>query len=185
MPVGGWHAAPVTYASRTAGVRSGGVVALFFGSLEEPSVRHRTPIDVLIARTAARSIACQLIGVLVFAQLALAAYACPAMPAGTANAPMGQGDMAGATQTHFDVMPAAPVRMDEAQPNLCAAHCQSGQQNVDVKPTPSPAVALLAGYFAVEPVAQRGGQMRPFTWAAHPPPLADPPHAILHRCFRI
>ncbi len=129
-----------------------------------------------------------LVGLLVYAQLALAGYACvdpsplarnEAMPANAMPFASEAIRSAAATDNHMGM-----TRDEFAQAGTCAAHCQSGQQNVDVKPTPGPALALLAGYFTLEPATSGLSVVRPVNPAAAPPPPADPPHAILHCCMR-
>lgn len=142
---------------------------------------------VLITRQLLRFVARLLVGLLLYAQLAIGAYACP-KPSFDA---VGTSDVAmAASATMLEaqeagVAPELTWHMDSAQPGLCAAHCQSGHQNIDVKPAPSPVLALMAGYFTLEPNAQGAGHGWPAGLANSPPPQADPPHAILHCCFRI
>ncbi|MEO5698204.1 MAG: hypothetical protein ABIQ60_13835, partial [Burkholderiaceae bacterium] len=147
--------------------------------------RPRAPINVLITRTVTRFVARLLIGALVFAQAAFATYVCP--PAGgIAEAGAAHVMVAGSIDAGQTASSQTDVwQMDATQPNLCAAHCQSAQPGTGAKPAPVPPLALLAGYFsvaAVAPDATHGQVAVPFEG---PPPLADPPHAILHCCFRI
>ncbi len=138
-------------------------------------------------RNVNRFIARLLIGVIVFAQVAVAAYACPAMPAGSATgdaahaAMMGQG-MISATGAYG--MLGAP-RLDPSQPGLCAAHCQTGQQNADGKPATTVPPALLVSLYPVAPAAPRAQPALARAAVDDPPPAASPPLAILHCCFRI
>lgn len=61
-----------------------------------------------------------LVPVLLFAQIATAAYACPqAAPA------------LGAAATAMAEMPDCQAGMDPTQPQLCKAHCETGQQSVN------------------------------------------------------
>lgn len=142
---------------------------------------------MLITRQLRRFVARLLVGALVYAQLALSAYACPPLSSGAMDLP----DAAIAASVMLpdgqdaDAAPALTVHMDSVQPELCAAHCQSAHQNIEIKPAPSPVLALLASYFTLDPKAQGVGHARPAGMAASPPPKADPPHAILHCCFRI
>ena len=140
-------------------------------------------------RAFSRFVARLMIGVMVFAQMALAAHACPvasgrtgdvaggmtAMGANGAAAPSGIGDEGAAD---------ADATMPALQ-NQCTAHCQSGQQNADGKPAPSPAVAFLTIRYTL-PALEHGGVSASQVEAANDPPLAvDPPHAVLHCCLRI
>lgn len=146
-------------------------------------------------RSIKRWVARTLIGVMVFAQLAIAAHACPAVAeavesgsvsfsaTGTASedAPAPALDnSAGRAAMDCDDMPAP---MDADAPNLCAQHCQYGQQSDQAYTVTVPA-ALLTSLYIVAP--------RPT--AAKTRPSADvpvdlfaatsPPHAILHCCLR-
>ncbi len=119
-----------------------------------------------------------LIGVIVYAQLALAAYACNT----------GISPLAGSTTGHAAGQVNAavhPQQLDVDQPSLCVSHCRFDQQNADPKPLPLPAVALVAGYFTLEPLTPDGERYAPVLTAGALPPLADPPHAVLHCCLRI
>tara|TARA_B100001105_G_scaffold201585_1_gene165279 strand:- start:3761 stop:4195 length:435 start_codon:yes stop_codon:yes gene_type:complete len=136
-----------------------------------------------------RFIARLLIGVLVFAQVAVAAYACPAMSTGSVSgepghsAPMGMGQGI-ASAMGVGGMPDG-ARVDPSQPNLCAAHCQTGQQNADGRPAPTVPPALLASLYPVVPAAPRTQLALARAAVDDPPPAASPPLAILHCCFRI
>ena len=140
-----------------------------------------------------------MIGILLFTQLMIAAYACPGLlnsvPAGagvrsqmqagaladsTRSEPAGQGMVADAAQK----MPADCGQVDPEAPNLCAEHCKQGQQSADHTPAPAVAPALLTELYRVtlstaSPVAED---------AYYAPGLllraAAPPHAIEHCCLR-
>ncbi|MEO6566255.1 MAG: hypothetical protein ABIO63_09485 [Casimicrobiaceae bacterium] len=134
---------------------------------------HRTTIQI-VSRL--------LLAVLLFAQGAVSAYACPALTAAmdqtvaatsTAAMPADCGQM--------DSMPA----MDVNSPNLCLAHCQAGQQSngqVDAPAVP-PVVASILVVDLPDPkgLASAG---RAFA-VDHITAAASPPHTILHCCFRI
>ena len=60
---------------------------------------------------------------LMFAQLALASYVCPGSGSKVVEASMPCAEL-------------MSMAMDEEQPNLCQAHCQSGQQKSDTYQTP-------------------------------------------------
>lgn len=134
-----------------------------------------------------RFIARLLIGVLVYAQVAVAAYACPVMSTGSVSGDAGHPALMGqgaASATSFDGMPGGS-RFDPSQPNLCAAHCQTGQQNVDGKPAPTVPPALLASLYPVVPAAPRAQPALTRAAVDDPLPAASPPLAILHCCLRI
>ena len=145
-------------------------------------------MTVLIPRTVSRFIARLLVGVMVFAQMTVAAYACTGaqgtvMPgAGTSGTDVtmvraAMIDLADGARGH--------AAMDPAQPNLCAAHCQSGQQNADGKPAPSVPAALPTSLYPRALADLSADSQRASTAPDDPPPKADPPHAILHCCLRI
>lgn len=61
-----------------------------------------------------------LVPVLLFAQIATAAYACPQAAQPVTEAVIAKAEM-----------PDCHVGMDPAQPQLCKAHCEAGQQSVN------------------------------------------------------
>lgn len=137
-------------------------------------------------RNLSRLIARLLIGVIVFAQVAVAAYACPAMPAGSMSDGAGYAALMGdlGASAGVDGMPTG-FRVDSALPNLCIAHCQVGQQNADGKPAPTVPPALLASLYPVVPSTPRDRPTLARAAVDDSPRAASPPLAILHCCFRI
>ena len=110
---------------------------------------------------------------LLFAQLSVAAYACPSSATRGADAEMAI-DCAGMMADDAD--PAAP--------NLCAEHCHYGQQSDQPRTPAAPAVALVALYAVSSPLLLSD----PILPAAESSGLLvapSPPHTILHCCFRI
>lgn len=128
-----------------------------------------------------------LVGVLLFAQLAVAAYACPVMLNGSANGPDHSAGMAmgAVTAMQSGGMETKLGGADADLPNLCLGHCQFGQQNADSTSSPAVPVALLTSLYTLPSLEQSAGLARPLAAASGPPSLADPPHAILHCCFRL
>ena len=140
-----------------------------------------------MTRAFQRAVGRALIALLLFAQMIVAAYACPRM------APYGIAWEPATTATSANV--AAPAEHRAADmpfgcdgdaldtPNLCAAHCQAGDQNTD---TTHPMVfASVLSSFYVVPIPSAPGEAN-----RNPSPAAaintiPPPHAILHCCFRI
>ena len=117
-----------------------------------------------------------------FAQVAIAAYACPALT--SADAAEVQ-DMAGMPCAE---MMAAGATLDPEQPGLCMQHCQFGStsQVVDhVSPVFVP-VTTLPPVLTVS--VDEGRQTARSSWAHderqrdRPPPLA---HSVAHCCYRI
>jgi hypothetical protein len=124
---------------------------------------------LLATRSLQRAVIRLLIGVLVFAQMTIAAYACPSLTnVVTVN-------------TVAVAMPdCEQVDTDAAQ--LCLEHCRFGQQSADHSPSPAPLPALLTPLYSL-PAAPDAAAGLPLAPGA---PLAavDPPHAILHCCLR-
>lgn len=136
-----------------------------------------------------------MIGVVVFAQTSIAAYACPAMSGSaqdTATPVAAAESMARAPCA--DAMPAgagsaglrsAPAPMDPASPALCAAHCQYGTQSADHASAPTVPAALLTTLYILPAPIVPIGRARPLFDQPSPQAASSPPLAILHCCFRI
>lgn len=146
-----------------------------------------------MTRGLVRMVARGLIGMLLFAQLAIAAYACPALSASLAGGsssemsmPMVQdADAAAPEDARGSSMQGSPCAdmvgaTDASSGNLCAEHCKYGQQSDHASTLTVPAVLLSALY-----------PMTPWAPETPPPPrsaaaslsalvAASPPHAILH-----
>ena len=141
-----------------------------------------------------RTVCRALIGVVLFAQLAVSAYACPGLSfaasmkmqmAATAAPDGGSTDaamaMADRQVPNCEDM-AGP--MDSEFANLCAEHCHRGQQSDQAFTLTVPAALLNALYLtplAPEPVVAP----RPAANATSARVAASAPLAILHCCFRI
>ena len=137
-----------------------------------------------MTRCSLRAVARILVGVLLMAQMAIAAYACPALlPVMAGNMQSGDASVAdkSAPLANCDDMAGA---LDPSLPNLCAEHCKAGQQS-DRAPTLNMPAAVLTALYAT-----------PLVPVAAPPPravaatmgalgAASPPHTILHCVFRI
>lgn len=135
-----------------------------------------------------------LVGVVLFAQLAVSAYACPGLTAAggmamqmsstaVADPQANDAAMAAAGQTAMNCEDMAGA-MDTSFANLCAEHCHQGQQNDHTATLTVPAAVLTALYLAPlapEPLAAP----RPAADAISALVAASPPHTILHCCFRI
>lgn len=145
-----------------------------------------------MTRGLVRMVARGLIGLLLFSQLAIAAYACPALSAGLAggssnamSVPMALDAVAVTDNARDSAMQGSPCAdmvgvTYTASSNLCAEHCKYGQQS-DHASTLTIPVVLLSALYPMTP------------WASETaPPLhlaaaslsalvaASPPHAILH-----
>ncbi len=149
-----------------------------------------------MTRTLRRIVCRGLIGVMLFAQLAVAAYACaglesaakPAQPmsgvavqddrvaCGEAMSDMAaDGRLAGCDQM--------PGMLDPASPNLCAEHCRYGQQS-DRTATPTVPVVVLSSLYTVPAVPQASSPARPSAASDSARAAAATPLAILHCRFR-
>ncbi len=127
-----------------------------------------------------------MVGVVLLAQMAVSAYACPGLLSpSTMDAPMASSASAdtAAGQQAIDCAGMAGA-MDPEFANLCAEHCHHGQQSGQVATLTVPAAMLTALYvtsLAPEPaVAPRPAADTTSALAA-----ASPPLSILHCCFRI
>ncbi|MDZ7854801.1 hypothetical protein [Sphaerotilus sp.] len=135
-----------------------------------------------------------LIGVVLFAQFAVAAYACPGLSvAGTPKPGMvipvvaevqSMGtDRVSITLAAMDCDDMAGS-MDPSSANLCAEHCRQGHQSDQAATLTLPAALLTALYRL--PLAPEPPALSPRQAAEEVSALAaaSPPHAILHCCFR-
>ncbi len=133
-----------------------------------------------------------LIGVLLFAQLAIAAYACP-MPATKSTSTTSSMGVSVATVQDQSMDSDKAIsecdqmgQMDSSSPNLCLEHCRAGHQSSDTAPAPIVAAMSPALLYVLptelEPVMGSSPSL-----PAMDPLLASapPPHAILHCVLRI
>lgn len=124
-----------------------------------------------------------MVGVILFAQMSVAAYACPSnMVSGnaTADAITAMGAMIDCEQMDEGM----GRHLDQANPGLCAEHCHPTQQSDHTQVPTVPAAMLIALYTVALTVdASRPDGLAPTADSrlhAAPPPLS-----ILHCCFRI
>ncbi|MEP7282123.1 MAG: hypothetical protein ABI696_09105 [Rubrivivax sp.] len=139
---------------------------------------------LIISRSWRRSIARLLVGVLLFGQFMVAAYACPSAVSGstfaTATHASGAADVApdGISPDCDGAMWAA----DAALPNLCAEHCKAGHQSDRAQHVSVPIIRSVAWTMHLPPPRteprRRAAACAPGERAAAAPPLA-----ILH-CVR-
>lgn len=119
---------------------------------------------------------------LLFSQIAVAAYACPAI------GERGSADAAAMAGMPCAEMMAAGVPLDPEQPTLCLQHCQFGSttQVVDHVPAVFAPVTAFPALFTVSVDGRMDLGLS--SWAENerlrdrPPPLA---HSIAHCCYRI
>lgn len=147
-------------------------------------------------RRVKRSVCRLLIGILLFAQMAIAAYACPqlssAMPTTGSNGSAAGSDPAmamagsGAATPVADMAPGCPEmgQPDPDNPNLCVEHVRFGQQSDQTQTSTVPAI-LLSSLYNLPLLPEPAGPPRSATASAGLFAAASPPHAILHCCFRI
>jgi hypothetical protein len=140
-----------------------------------------------------------LIGVFVSAQFAIAAYACPGLSGSVAAraaepsvSSAAAGEQAGAMDAHGSM---AGLKMDgndghavidPSLPHLCMGHCQFGNQSADHAPAPVVSPALLTAMYTLPPADEAAASPVPPARSLRggPPGAGDPPHSILHCCFR-
>jgi hypothetical protein len=124
-----------------------------------------------------------MVGVILFAQMSVAAYACPSnMVSG--NAPADAITAMGAMVDCEQMGEGMGKHLDQANPGLCAEHCHPTQQSDHTQVPTVPAALLIALYTVALTVdASRPDGLAPTADSrlhAAPPPLS-----ILHCCFRI
>lgn len=139
-----------------------------------------------MTRSFLRRVARALIGVVLLAQLAVSAYACPALASGAA---MDMSTMsmpeAGSSAPDATVCAGMARPIDADFANLCAAHCQLGQQSDHAATLTVPAALLTALYTLTPQAAEPATAPRPAAAMTSALAAAFPPLAILHCCFRL
>lgn len=114
---------------------------------------------------------------LLFMQLAVASYACPGSKVKIA-------EIAAMAEAGLPCAESMVTGMDEDQPNLCRAHCQTAQQVVDKYELPAPAGVGSPPVQFTLPVAVAVLTGAPVQ-APHLKRTTAPPVAILNCCFRL
>lgn len=110
---------------------------------------------------------------LLFAQLAVAAYACPVEAPSAQAARSSMADMPGCTG------------MNMSKPALCGAHCDKVHQSADTPGTPAVQAFVPCSLELVLPRMDRAAATPPAATAALPlTRTTAPPLAIRHCCFR-
>lgn len=132
---------------------------------------------MFLNRLMRKSIALLGISAILFAQIAVAAYACPAFASSQINEQVSAMDMS-------DTEPPC-AEMDAKQANLCVEHCQYGQQSLDHPVAPVvfavadlPYVIARLGDPAVVESTQENAQSLLTRTTA-------PPLSVRNCCFRI
>lgn len=148
---------------------------------------------------AVRRFVCEvMLGVLVFCQMAIAAYPCPAlsgspqshlisaMTAPAASLPEEAGaSMAVWSDTSDMAAMVGCNQIDDSAVNLCTEHCRFGQQSADHASVPIVSAALLTVLYPSPVQLEPLGRDWPLANSKFKHVGASPPHAILHCCFRI
>ncbi len=150
-----------------------------------------------LSRTIRKSISRMLMGVLLFAQLAVASYVCPSlsgldsmaisMPNGGVVPVMSLAAAVAPSALRSTGMPLDCNQMDPEAANLCAEYCRQGQQSADTAAAPvvSAPIPTLLYSIPIEPQHVLGsGRCFPAPDASVDA-APEPPHAILHCVFRI
>jgi hypothetical protein len=120
-----------------------------------------------------------LVAVLLFAQLATAAYACPQLASSSAESSAVAVAEEAAAAAMPDCAGHGVAAMDPDQPQLCKAHCEAGRSSVNSQPAVPDAPPVLATDAAwvgvVDPAAaaERAASM-PGAWADGPPAGSPP-----------
>lgn len=145
---------------------------------------HQLPA---MSRTLLRRLVRCMAAVLLLGQLAVAAYACPALRGVSSDA-------APLATAHADVAAAASVAAaaadcgdavglaDPGFANLCTEHCKSGQQS-DHTPSMQLPVGWPVLLYDIRPVPRAEPRSRPTASSLSALVAASPPHAIAH-CVR-
>ncbi|MEO8058319.1 MAG: hypothetical protein ABI671_08315 [Burkholderiales bacterium] len=140
----------------------------------------------LLSRALRKSIGRLLIGVMLFAQLAVASHACPVLKGAGATAMGSMSKPILVAAADAAAMPPGCEQLDPNAANLCAEHCQQGQQRADT--AAAPVVALIPLTFLyllpLEPEHTLGSGRSFPALDARLDAALEPPHAILHCVFR-
>jgi len=140
-----------------------------------------------------------LVGQMLFAQLAVAAYACPTLSSPSEQAqpaPAAPHDRAraGDDTAGKAVRPAAAGMVDcgqmasqedKASPDLCAGQCRHGLQIDQSQALPAPALTLISLYIVAPVMDEVCPSMSAMAASVDAPVAASPPLTILHCCFRV
>lgn len=158
--------------------------------------------SMIMCRSFKQQVCRVLTGTLLFSQLAVAAYACPGIPA-AALFDRNQGQPISAAAGEYGVVAVADmgdqtnnatlnceqmdraVQTDRTTQNLCSEHCKYGQQSADRASAPIPPAVLLTTLYTTPLLPEAGGHVWLLAALEYPPPATSPSHTILHCCFRI
>ena len=110
---------------------------------------------------------------LLFAQLSVAAYACPAL--GNGSLLVIDPDMPGCQG----------MQADQQAPSLCAAHCDNAPQSADTPSAPPVAPFIQAALCVVLVQGEAARAMHPLPEAFQPSQAAAPPLIIRNCSFQL
>ncbi len=142
-----------------------------------------------LSRAIRKSISLVLMGVLLFAQLAVASYSCPRL-GGTDPASMTASMSVSMPESMPELMAVGMApgcdQLDPEAANLCAEHCHQGQQSADTAASPavSAAIPTLLYLIPTEPQHLPGSGRSAPAVGDSVVAAPEPPHAILHCVFR-
>jgi len=146
-------------------------------------------VAYMLSRPSLMIVARLMIGVFLFGQLAVAAYACPGLSRAQAEVAVdmveAQGVEAPSPQVaHVDPCSGTGAGFDPAAPNLCAEYCKFGHQGdrtvSAIAPDAVPIVLHRAPSPPLAPSLRRRAAADLGELAA-----ACPPHAVLHCVYRL
>ena len=138
-----------------------------------------------MSRAIRKSISLVLMGVLLFAQLAVASYSCPRL-GGMDPASMTVSMTVSMPESMSVGMAPGCDQLDPEAANLCAEHCHQGQQSADTAASPavSAAIPTLLYLIPTEPQHVPGSCRSAPAVDDSVGAAPEPPHAILHCVFR-
>ncbi len=148
--------------------------------------------SMIMCRSFKQQVCRVLTGMLLFSQLAVAAYACPGISAaalfdrnqGQSVAAAAMGEQANSVTLSCEQMDRA-LQTDRTTQNLCSEHCKYGQQSADRASMPIPPAVLLTTLYTTPLLSEAAIRIQPLAALEASPPATSPSHTILHCCFRI
>jgi hypothetical protein len=153
-----------------------------------------------LTRAFKRLVCLGLIGQMLFSQLAVAGYVCPALSHTGEQSQLlpvtalGNQAVPGDSTAGKTASLAADRRMDcdqmagqldKTSPELCARHCDYGRQIDQVQAPAVRPLTLISLYIVAPTIHETLPPMSAIAASIDTPAVASPPHAILHCCLRI
>ena len=137
----------------------------------------------VMSRGIRRAVARTLIALFLLAQMMVAAYACPLMAVGETGTTQARAPVAVVAHQAVEMPDGCDGTMADT-PNLCAAHCQFGDQTSDTAQAVAVPANVLSSFYVVQVASPSSGPDRNSKSSVVVDAI-PPPHAILHCCFRI